>query len=51
MHAVRTAEELREIGVEADVSGGLAPGLSAYDVVHLFNTELIEPTFRHTLRA
>jgi len=51
VHAVRTAEELREIGVEADVSGGLAPDLSAYDVVHLFNTELVEPTFRHTLRA
>jgi len=51
IHAVRTAEELRALGVEADVSGSLAPDLSGFDLVHLFNTELIEPTFRHTLRA
>ena len=51
VHAVRTAEELQALGVEADVCGGLAPDLSEYDLVHLFNTELVEPTFRHTLRA
>lgn len=51
IHAVRTAEELRALGVDADVSGSLAPDLSRYDLVHLFNTRLIEPTFRHTLRA
>lgn len=51
VHATRTSEELAALGVEADVSGELAPDLSAYDLVHLFNTELVEPTFRHTLRA
>jgi glycosyltransferase involved in cell wall biosynthesis len=51
VHAKRTAEELRTLGVEADVSGALAPDLTGYDVVHLFNTETVEPTFRHTLRA
>ena len=51
IHAVRTAEELRPLGVATDVSGHLAPDLSAYDLVHLFNTELVEPTFRHVLRA
>ncbi len=51
VHAVRTAEELRSLGVETDISGDLAPDLSPYDAVHLFNTELVEPTFRHVLRA
>lgn len=51
VHALRTMEELRKLGVEADASGSLAPDLSGYDLVHLFNTELVEPTFRHTLRA
>ena len=51
VHAVRTAEELGALGIEADLSGALAPDLSTYDLVHLFNTELVEPTFRHTLRA
>jgi glycosyltransferase involved in cell wall biosynthesis len=51
VHAVRTAEELRPLGVETDISGDLAPDLSGYDLIHLFNTELVEPTFRHVLRA
>jgi glycosyltransferase involved in cell wall biosynthesis len=51
IHAVRTAEELRRLAVQVDVSGELAPDLSPYDLVHLFNTEVIEPTFRHALRA
>ena len=51
VHAVRTAEELRPQGIATDVSGELAPDLSGYDLVHLFNTELVEPTFRHVLRA
>jgi glycosyltransferase involved in cell wall biosynthesis len=51
VHAVRTAEELRALGVETEISGELAPDLSEYDLVHLFNTELVEPTFRHVLRA
>ena len=51
VQAARTAEKLRELGVDADVSGSLAPDLSSYDLVHLFDAELPEPTFRHTLRA
>ena len=51
VHAVRTAEELRALGVDTVVSGELVPDLSGCDLVHLFNTELIEPTFRHSLRA
>jgi glycosyltransferase involved in cell wall biosynthesis len=50
-HATRTVEELRELGVEVEVSGSLGADLSGFDLVHLFNTELIEPTFRHCLRA
>jgi glycosyltransferase involved in cell wall biosynthesis len=51
LHAVRTAEELRALGIDAEVTGDPVRDLSAYDVVHLFNTELVEPTFRQTLRA
>jgi glycosyltransferase involved in cell wall biosynthesis len=51
VHAVRTAEELSELGVDTEISGSLAPDLTSFDLVHLFNTELVEPTFRHTLRA
>jgi glycosyltransferase involved in cell wall biosynthesis len=51
LHATRTVEELEKLGVEVEVSGSLAPDLAGYDLVHLFNTELIEPTFRHCLRA
>ena len=51
VHARRTAEELSGLGVETVVSGELAPDLSPFDLVHLFNTELVEPTFRHALRA
>jgi glycosyltransferase involved in cell wall biosynthesis len=51
VYAVRTAEELHELGVNTDVSGSLAPDLSSYDLVHLFTTGIVEPTFRHTLRA
>jgi glycosyltransferase involved in cell wall biosynthesis len=51
LHATRTAEELSSLGVEVEVSGSLASDLSEYDLVHLFNTELVEPTFRNCLRA
>jgi glycosyltransferase involved in cell wall biosynthesis len=51
LHAVRTAEELRALGVHVDVTGDVAPDLGPYDLVHLFNTEIIEPTLRHALRA
>ncbi len=51
VQAVWTAQELRGLGVDADVSGSLAPDLSSYDLVHLFDPELPEPTFRHSLRA
>lgn len=51
VHAVRTAGALRTLGVDVDVTGDVAPDLGSYDLVHLFNTEIIEPTFRHALRA
>lgn len=51
VHAWRTAEELERLGVDVDVSGATAPDLDPYDLVHLFNTEIIEPTFRHAFRA
>jgi glycosyltransferase involved in cell wall biosynthesis len=51
VHARRTAEELAALGVDVDVSGSIAPNLDPYDVVHLFNSEIVEPTFRHVLRA
>lgn len=37
----KTAEYLRNLGVEVDISTELEPDLSAYDLVHLFN--LIRP--------
>lgn len=51
IHALRTAEELERLSVDVDVSGSVAPDLDSYDLVHLFNTEIVEPTFRHALRA
>lgn len=51
LHAERKAEELRAFGVQIDVSGALNPDPSGYDLVHLYNTTWIEPTFRRALRA
>jgi glycosyltransferase involved in cell wall biosynthesis len=51
VHATRTAEQLTQFGVDVEVSGEVAPDLDRYDLVHLFNTEIVEPTFRHALRA
>ena len=51
VHAQRTVEQLAELGVDVEVSGAIAPDLDPYDLVHLFNTEIVEPTFRHALRA
>ena len=49
--AERTAEELRALGVEADLSGNLMPDLTPYDLVHVFNTQVIEDPFRQTVHA
>lgn len=49
--AIRTAEELRALGVDADLRGEVAPDLSGYDLVHIFNTQEIDEPVRHATRA
>ncbi|MGN6758111.1 MAG: glycosyltransferase family 4 protein [Thermomicrobiales bacterium] len=51
VQAEHTAEELRALGVAVDLTGDLAPDLSAYDLVHVFNTFVIEEPFRQVVRA
>jgi glycosyltransferase involved in cell wall biosynthesis len=51
VQAVHTAEELHALGVAAEVSGDLAPDLAVYDLVHVFNTFVIEEPFRQAARA
>ena len=50
-HARRTCEELRALGVEAELTGALAPDLRGYDLVHVFNTQAIAAPFRQAVRA
>ncbi len=49
--ATRTAEELRLLGVEAELVGGLVPDLGGYDLVHIFNTQVIGDPVRQAIRA
>ncbi len=49
--ARRTAEELRALGIEADLQGGVAPDLAGYDLVHIFNTQEIDDAVRQAIRA
>lgn len=49
--AQRTAEELRALGVEAALSGDIAPDLAGYDLVHIFNTQVIGDPVRQATRA
>ena len=49
--AIRTAEELRVLGVDAELRGGIAPDLAGYDLVHIFNTQVIDEPVRQAIRA
>lgn len=49
--ARRTAEELRLLGIEAELRGGVAPDLTGYDLVHIFNTQEIADSVRQAIRA
>jgi len=49
--AERTAAELRLLGVEVDLVGGVAPDLAGYDLVHIFNTQVIDEPVRQAIRA
>lgn len=49
--AIRTAEELRALGVDADLRGEIAPDLAGYDLVHIFNTQVIDEPVRQAVRA
>jgi len=49
--ARRTAEELRALGIEAELRGGVAPDLAGYDLVHIFNTQVIDDSVRQAIRA
>lgn len=46
----QTAERLRALGVDAEMSVETAPGLHRYDLVHLFNC-FIEDTFKQAANA
>lgn len=49
--AERTAAELRLLGVDVDLVGGVAPDLAGYDLVHIFNTQVIAEPVRQAIRA
>lgn len=49
--AERTATELRLLGVDVDLAGGVAPDLAGYDLVHIFNTQVIGEPVRQAIRA
>lgn len=49
--AERTAAELRLLGVDVDLVGGVAPDLDGYDLVHIFNTQVIGEPVRQAIRA
>lgn len=49
--AARTTEELRALGIEANLVGGVAPDLAGYDLVHIFNTQVIGDPVRQAIRA
>ncbi len=49
--AERTAAELRLLGVDVDLVGGVAPDLAGYDLVHIFNTQVIGEPVRQAIRA
>ncbi len=51
VQAGQTVAELRPLGVEADLSGALAPDLTAYDLVHVFNTQAIDAPLRQAIHA
>lgn len=44
MQVLETKKALRELGVDADHSGELAPDLEGYDLVHLFNLTRVAET-------
>ncbi len=48
---LRTKEYLERLGVRVDISLELAPDLTAYDVVHLFNLTRIHETYLQCLNA
>jgi glycosyltransferase involved in cell wall biosynthesis len=49
--AERTAAELRLLGVDVDLIGGVAPDLAGYDLIHIFNTQVIGEPVRQAIRA
>ncbi|HEY8598872.1 MAG TPA: glycosyltransferase family 4 protein [Thermomicrobiales bacterium] len=49
--AERTAAELRLLGVDVDLIGGVAPDLAGYNLVHIFNTQVIGEPVRQAIRA
>lgn len=49
--AEQTAAELRLLGVDVDLIGGVAPDLAGYDLVHIFNTQVIGEPVRQAIRA
>lgn len=54
VHAQKTAEALRALGVDVDLETTWAPDLGPYDLVHLFNIgngSLAEPMLRQAMRA
>lgn len=51
LHAEKTAEYARRLGVEVDISTDLSPDLSSYDLVHLFNMDWVRDPYLQALNA
>lgn len=51
MQLTKTAEYLRALGVEVDISTELEPDLAGYDLVHLFNLMRPQEVFLQALNA
>ncbi len=51
VQAERTLAALRELGIDADLSAEPLPDLRPYDLIHIFNTTIIEAPLRQTIQA
>ena len=51
LHAEKTAESLRRLGVSVDVPSELQPSLEKYDLVHLFNMDWVRDPYIQALNA
>ena len=48
---IKTAQYLREKGLEIDINTGSVRDYSPYDIIHLFNLTRVEETYEYYRRA